>query len=616
MKQFCLFFSIILLFLKGPIPYTAKAETFSFRISQGGNRVVSEGFLPVRSVWRDKSIMMEPPKGQFLYHYVKISNPIISNAPGNCRPVALDLASGILDLKVALSGFSDAVDVLLAVYAPSLANDLFLFGPDGLLYPSFQGIRIWKQGIQEGVDESPLNGLSISFLPAGIYKFFLMVTPSGEIASGSLDDFYLWSTGFVIGICQKIVDMNLNIDNVASAPAVFEKDGLFFMGTVGEETASILASQYKSTWTFCDVILGTNSAQVLQNAKDLLDAGDVQGAVMLIFNQLNSERHASSILRQAQEGGWRGEIRAALEFYEELTLMGETEQAEKVLKTIQDYFQENAKNELEAADFEKSLRVCEEAILLGVKTIEELARNRIKRLLKENLENVLNEFDPCTNDPDALDQKIKRLLNSLYAAQFFGVEEVFGLGEDLYAKVAANLERAVRIYNNLKQGMGPGPDCGLGMDFELEGASGYATMKANIHSCSGITGSWNGSISIDFVAPGAFSCKSSGQIVFTVDPDTLKAEGVFQMSDTHCWFPDGLGCYFDYATESIWYKILFLEGGRSAQIAMSSSGQGSASITCCDDSCKTFTYPVWTIFWGGDANTMTVPVKPYVGCGE
>ncbi len=152
----------------------------------------------------------------------------------------------------------------------------------------------------------------------------------------------------------------------------------------------------------------------------------------------------------------------------------------------------------------------------------------------------------------------------------------------------------------------------LKMEFELDGASGFATLKANIYSCSGITGPWRGSLEIDYSAPGTYACKSTGQIEFMVNPDTLKAEGVQQMTSTKCHLLDSVGCSFDYATEWIRYHIVFSNDGKSAQVTMGSSGQGNMAFTCCNDECRTFTYPVWAIFWG--ENQINVDITHYEGC--
>ena len=575
----------------------------------------SLGEEPIWNLYKNSttlSISLPQPVGRNSYQYLNTPVPELDSKPELCRPIGLGrLDYGLLDLMVSLPAPFSTVDLFLAIFAPVVSNEIFLFGEDNSIYPISMGIRPWRQGVQGPIDETVISGFPISRLPLGLYRFYLLVASHEEVASGALNNYYLWSTGFIVGICQRDVDLGLDIDSVANSPSISDQGDFLQIGTTGSERARTFMEQYMPSGTFCDVELTPATEDTLQLFTGFLDSGDVDSALKLMDDLLSTSKNRSKIFRQAT-GGWRENIKAAIQAWESLTLIGETGLADTLAQQIKDYFFQNALNDLQDADLEETLRILKEAALLGLDDVENQATQRVKNITRQGLEATLEDFNPCIPNPDVLHHDIGNLLDSLRLAILAGVPEADEGGE-LYSQVMESVQKAVEVYNNLKMGKGLGKECGLALDFELEGASGFATLKANIHSCSGIAGPWQGTIEISFSAPEVCSCQSHGEIEFVADSNTLRAEGITPMSETNCQMDDP-DCYFNYVSETISYQINFSSDGTSAEVTMGSSGQGKASITCCDEECWTLPDSVWTIFWG--ANTANVKVTSYPGCNS
>ena len=558
----------------------------------------------------DELLSFSDGNGVFSYNYLK--EPVCPNDPAVCRPMGLgDIQAGVLTLRIKLPRFDVPIDAYLGIYAPHLSDDIFLLGADGTFHALSQGIVAWHKNFEDNIDEVAIPEIETSILPKGAYVFYLLVTPHDELSSGRLDQFYLWSTTLVMGPCDATPELGFNVLACKDSPAVQEQDGLITIGTLGTEGAKHILDEYYPSWDLCDVELSSKTSQGLQNALTLLDSGDISGAVEAIRQLIQGDTKAFiTSLRQMPSGGWREKIKAGLDFYSELLLRNQFEEAQRVADLINDYFRQNALKELETADLRESFRICEEALLLGVEDVTNRAKERIRNIAKENLEAELDDFNPCIPNPDVLSQMITDLLKALRLAMAVGVEEALN-GGSLYTRTVSAFEKAVQNYNSLKQGKGIGIKCGLGFSLSLDGAMGLAHLNGHFYSCSGIEGPWHGEYTISFNDTMNFACEFSGTLEFSVDPNTLKAEGTFTSGTASCQSLDP-ECVVNSASAVISYQIIFSQDGSSAEVTMGSTGGGSFSETCCSyGQCDTMSGP-YAYFFG--VNTSEVTISPYGEC--
>jgi hypothetical protein len=133
------------------------------------------------------------PANGYIFSYDPVSTPAFGFDPATSEPVGLGpVADGgdTLDLSVDFS-YPSPVDLYLALFAPSLSQDLFLIGPGPSLQPISQGLIKWKENISGPVEETVFSGIPLAALPGGTYFFYLLATPPNSTAS-----YYLWETRF------------------------------------------------------------------------------------------------------------------------------------------------------------------------------------------------------------------------------------------------------------------------------------------------------------------------------------------------------------------------------------------------------------------------------------
>lgn len=133
------------------------------------------------------------PSGENWFGYHPVETPYKVPDESLCKPLAIGAGyfSDNLNLQVGLPPFGGAVDIYIAVEAPG-SPELSLIGPGDALTPLSSGVAAWKENVAfMNIDESLFGPISLSGLPAGTYRLYLMVTPTG-----SMSDFYLWQTYF------------------------------------------------------------------------------------------------------------------------------------------------------------------------------------------------------------------------------------------------------------------------------------------------------------------------------------------------------------------------------------------------------------------------------------
>ncbi|HXX58019.1 MAG TPA: hypothetical protein VEI96_08480, partial [Thermodesulfovibrionales bacterium] len=120
---------------------------------------------------------------------VSVINPVAAQA----APIGLGLVAvsgDLLDLQVGLGQFSGPVDVYFAIFAPAISPGVLILTPTGF---STSVIAPWISGTTGDLFVVLLQDFPVSPLPAGMYTFYLLVTPAGSLSS-----YYLWQTSFTV----------------------------------------------------------------------------------------------------------------------------------------------------------------------------------------------------------------------------------------------------------------------------------------------------------------------------------------------------------------------------------------------------------------------------------
>jgi hypothetical protein len=166
------------------------------------------------------------PAGSKIYSYPSTELPVVNADPSQAKPVGVgDVTSAHdLALRIGLDSFSGPVDIYVAIHAPAVSPDLFLFRPDGSLAPASSGLSPWKAGTTGPVNEGLLGTIPLSLIPSGDYAFYLLAAPAGTEPASIFANCYLWVTS--VG--------NLRVLDVS------EKAALLFGGDVKGAAAIIM----------------------------------------------------------------------------------------------------------------------------------------------------------------------------------------------------------------------------------------------------------------------------------------------------------------------------------------------------------------------------------------
>ncbi len=303
-----------------------------------------------------------------------------------------------------------------------------------------------------------------------------------------------------VGVCARTItpqDLGMQIEAVSQLPFVTREGAQIRVEIMGSKRAQAYAEDLLSGTTVCTEPLPESVATVLQQARETLQAGDQAGALEIIrtlLGQTSSGVRPLGLMRvRAQtHADWRARIGATIQFAEELALQGDQAAYDNLMQEVGEYFDQQASAALEEAGFDETLRIAEDALLLGRDRVFQQASNRLKDAARQELEEAIKDFDPCLPNPDVLENSIKDLLNALAKAQFFGAADGTGLSEQASALAEqgiANLESLAR---------GEQPACALGGTFSLDGASGFAQATGTLHSCQGMGGPWEGTLQLTY----------------------------------------------------------------------------------------------------------------------
>ncbi len=374
--------------------------------------------------------------------------------------------------------------------------------------------------------------------------------------------------------CAGTPALALDVEAAASAPALISPDGAPSLGALGQQGAQALADQIKPQGTFCDAELPAAFQSIIEQAQQLTDQGDKAGARMLLESLLELGSHP--------DGGFLMSVRLQIPQQARSYIMGYMTAAgiyqslggdgQAFIDQANATFNEMANAELNSASFDETMRLMEEAQLLGLDDIAQRALKRARDIAAEGLDATIEDFDPCLSNPDDLKQAITKLLVALQTAMVLG--EVPGTTGPGGARYDATWSQAAAAIKTL---MGETPDECKGYTFNFNRTvSGSVTMTGEAHTCGGIRGPWEGTLHLagtwtDFGNTG----QGNGILAFTVPEDSDDVETIIPTSGQ---INADEGCYMPY-NDPLQLRVL-LTGKTKLELGIISTNAGTASIVC------------------------------------
>jgi len=142
----------------------------------------------------DEHILLTSPAGQESWSYDTVIEPARRDQASQCKPFAAgDMTGGNVDLKVGIPELSEPADIYLALYAPSISDNIFLIGSDHSFQPLSSGLVPWRANTTGNTLESLFGSIPASAFPDGPYFLAVYLTPVGNPGA-----FYIWATSFTI----------------------------------------------------------------------------------------------------------------------------------------------------------------------------------------------------------------------------------------------------------------------------------------------------------------------------------------------------------------------------------------------------------------------------------
>lgn len=159
--------------------------------------------------WRPTQTM-PVPEGHQSWTYSSVASPIASLAPSQSKPIGIGsvaIGGSTLDVQISLHQCAGPVDIYGAYTVSTDPDQVHVLKQDGLTFKAYTMSEVemalssgippadtnpWKSNTPGPVNQS-LFTMPVLSLPGGTYTAYLLVTQVG-----SLNNYYLWSTSFVI----------------------------------------------------------------------------------------------------------------------------------------------------------------------------------------------------------------------------------------------------------------------------------------------------------------------------------------------------------------------------------------------------------------------------------
>lgn len=310
----------------------------------------------------------------------------------------------------------------------------------------------------------------MKYLLSGLLAFLLLSCIAGCSASGNppaLETYQLQD------ICSSPPFLEYDLAAASQAPFLPElaPETPPSLGLLGSEGASELAMSLIPSGTFCSLAVSDAAAAEISRALQLIQRGRSDQARTVLKEWLSGQ--GSILGARLAAPAWAGsdsrqQIRDLLNAAAADVLAGGD--GSTYLAEANQTFRDMFAGEISDAGFGDSMRLAEEAGLLGENELYDTAVNRAKRIWEEKLQADLEDFDPCS----ATREEVRDLLNSLAQAMLLGIEGAYEDTGQYYQAVKAKAQAAAQqLHNQLAIEKGfpelssPVPECTPGGDIEV-----------------------------------------------------------------------------------------------------------------------------------------------------
>jgi hypothetical protein len=248
------------------------------------------------------------------------------------------------------------------------------------------------------------------------------------------------------GVCESMPGLGLDLEVAASALALVGPEDALTLGTLGAQGAQALADHLQPQGTFCDADVPAAFAPILEQARQLADQGDREGARKMLNSllEMGGLPHGSGLLsvlgQNAQDA--RSRIRGYLDAGGLDQYLGGDGQ--DFIDRANATFNQMANSELSSASFDETLRLLDEAQALGQDNIAQRALKRAQDIAAQGLQAAIEDLDPCLANPQDLRDGITKLLLAFQTASLVGVPETHGPGDSRYDATWAGATEALK----------------------------------------------------------------------------------------------------------------------------------------------------------------------------
>lgn len=329
---------------------------------------------------------------------------------------------------------------------------------------------------------------------------------------------------------------------------------------LGESGAQAIVDDMTSEELFCALDISDETALVFKAVEQLIIDGKNAEARNLLSSLLDAHKHAveSSETRQKV----RELLRAA--GYDMKAGGDGQSYMNQARSNFTSWATSNINN---ATSVKELLKIAAEAQLLGLDDLSESAMEKARDLVKKQLEEKLNSFDPCSASKeeagDLLDQLAKELI--LTGEEGSHYNETLNKAGQAYIKNGINEELVKQTFGDDIEA----PVCSYAFEWSRTVSDGWTFMGSG-SSCDGIN--WKGSVTLSGNNTSGASVNSSGDFVFAIAEGTNT--GFTTVPTTGALIIDGNSLSF---SDPIPMQFVFLKDALQAQIKMASDGSGRMS---------------------------------------
>jgi hypothetical protein len=251
-------------------------------------------------------------------------------------------------------------------------------------------------------------------------------------------------------ICSKKPDLGLDFELASRAPTC-AADCTEIGPELGRDGAETLAAELVPADNFCSYDVSPETQAVIDQAAELESQGKTDEALALLANRVQELSGQSAIGKAVsapsrQSSGGRQTARDILAMGQRVGTWGGDD--EPFINAAQSAFSDFALQELPGADLTETMRIAQEAALLGLDDIEQQAMDQARDIAEREYKEASASLDPCTVTKDAL----KVVMKKVQIAMLLGVPSANENDNPAFADLLQSIMRAAAAVKNKESG--------------------------------------------------------------------------------------------------------------------------------------------------------------------